>query len=247
MKKIISLLICIITICFVFTSCAEEQIPTIVIENYTSTATAKPQNGEAKFIVKASNDGMYDFTLEKKDAEEWNFKFCILNEENVNVTGEIYIHSTEWVSRSVFLQKGDYTLVVFGDEVDKDIVLSIDVVNYFEDNEAVLTQTEEITAPVTLAFNALNREEKEVKISLDGNQSTLSFSAFGTGDYYEYEQQFNLRIVDEQGEEVFASFDMAVEENVYEGTYKVDVTGFKGEYTAFISAYDTCTVAIYID
>ncbi len=246
MKKFISLLICLITVCLVFTSCEKAETPTLVIENHTVSATAKPINNEAKFNVTAQQDGMYSFTLEKNNTIDWDFSFYILNENGKKVTGDMTIHSTEWIKRNVFLQKGNYTLVVFGDEVNKKINLYIDVVNYYKNSEAVLTQKGEITAPAILAFDALNTQEKEVKFTLDGSKSRLSFTAFGTGSYYDYCQQFTAKIINEKGEVVFYTPDESSDEYVYEDNYVVDVTGIKGDFTALVSSNDNCTVSIDI-
>ncbi len=247
MKRSIALFICLFMLILTFSACSNEvEAPTMEIGYSTASSTAKFVDGEARFNVIAPKDGMYDFLVGEENADEWECSFYLLDENGEKITGDIRIHSTEWSQRSVFLPKGNYTLVAFGGDLKKRVNCSIDTVVLYEDNEVVLKQDGEISAPTMLGFNALNSEERAVKITLDGTQEKLVFDAYGTGSYYDYSQQFTLKIIDEKGNAVLQNPDDSVEENTFEGNYHIDVTGLKGEYTAYIQANDSCVITVEI-
>ncbi len=247
MKKISCVFICLIMLLLTFSACSNDvEIPTLEINNSTVSATSKIIDGEARFNVVAPSDGMYDFFVGEHNADEWTCNFYLLNENNEKVTGDININSTEWVKRSVFLTKGNYTLVAFGEHIKNKVDCSIDVITFYEDNEVVLTQDGEISAPALIGFNALNTQEKTVKFTLDGSQEKLVFDAYGSGTYYDSSQQFSLKITDKNGEIVLYDPDFALDEYIFEGSYYVDAAGLQGEYTAHIQANDSCVITIDI-
>lgn len=169
---------------------------------------------------------------------EGNCDFWIENLNGENITGEINILGTEWGCRRAFLPAGDYILKV----INIDSVASCKIFTDRTVEDVFLEEADDLTAPVTLGFTALEYRENTIRFNTaDGEK--LVVKPLGAGNYYEYEHTVEVIIKDAQGNIVATSED---ECDPWFGTYVFEFEGYSGEYTATIATQSSCIVDVEI-
>ncbi len=234
-----------ISVAWAFAAEAGEPVP-VGLGN-SASAAAIDENGEARFSFHADYDAIYSFYCAEACVDESDCRFYIENAEGEKVTGEIDVHGTEWAWRDAFLTWGDYTIVVYGDYVSA--VAECRVVMEKEFPYTVFEQEGELTAPVNLGFNASETDEKTVKFTADGSEKYLCIESAGTGDYYEYEQSYTLKITDAEGNVVLYDTDLVYSpDNDFNvcGDHRFNLSGLKGEYTVTVQAWASCVISVSV-
>ncbi len=232
-----------VSICWAFAPDTDEAIP-VWLDNNRSFAARVDKDGKAKFSFYADYDAVYNFFCGEACVPESDCEFYIEDENGQKITGDINIHGTEWAWRRVFLPAGQYTITVFNDTVSA--VAECNVVMEKEYDEVVFEQDGELSLPVNFGFNAICNKEKTVKFTADGTSKKLVITADGSGNYYEYGQEYTLQITDKNGKVLVFEDDAVMEDDRYSGNQTFDLTGIKGELTVTVQSSDACVINISI-
>lgn len=197
-----------------------------------SNAAIADENGEAKFSLITDSHGVYNVTPTEACIYECDCTFRIENENGENVSGDLSIHGTEWISRVVFLPKGNYTVIV--SEIDA--VASCTVKKIGDGENVILEDEENLTVPVTYGFTLLNNGERHAKFTADGTANSLYVVTGGSNTFYDSVHTVEAVITDSEGNVVL--------EETCEDIHKIDISEYSGEYTITIIPNGTCVVEI---
>ncbi len=199
------------------------------VETDRPTAAAADKNGIALFKLCVDEDGVYDIKVNEGCYYDGDYNFQIKNKNGENVTDKIFIHSNEWISRMVFLEKGEYTISV--DSVFSVAVCQVSVVEKYED----VSVENDITLPATVGFNAIHNDEKRVTFDAD-NRDVINIRAIGSETYYDSFQTVDYRIVDSEG--------AVVNEGLIEESEQINISALDGRYTLILLSQGSCVVEI---
>ena len=237
-----------VSVCWAFAPDTDD-IPALSLDSKNPAVARVNESGQSKFSFHADYDAVYSFFCAEACVPESDCVFYIENDKGEKVTGDLVIHATEWASRNAFLTAGNYTITVFGDYLKAVASCKAQMKEKFDD--VVLKQDGELNVPVNLGFNAVNFEEKTVKFTSDGSQKYLSVNSTGAGDYYEYEQEYTLKITDSSGKVLFYDTDTTYlngdDDFSVSGDHRFDLTGITGEITVSVKTADSCVVSVNVE
>ena len=186
----------------------------------------------ANFSIKIEKDGIYNITCAEGALPECDCNFSVIDKNGVSVTGEIFIHTNEWISRKAFLPKGEYVINVR--DVTAVATCNVEETKSFEN--IVLAGDKNLKLPVDIGFTAEKKEATTVTFTPSGK--TLIASADGSGTYYDSEQPFEIKIADSNGKTVI--------EEECEGSGSWDISNFSGEHTITVTAKESCVVSLSV-
>lgn len=195
-------------------------------------SATRVKSGNANFTFSLDENSLISVTPLEACTYETDCDFYIKDASGEKVTDDIMIHGTEWISRKVFLPKGDYTVVVTGlrkvaacsikaEKVYKDIILSSETVGEL---------------PVVFGYTSKNKGERKVKFNADG-MDAIVVKPDGVNTYYDCEQAVEVKLLDGTG--------TAVITETCEGETNIDVSKLNGEYTLIVTADETCVVEVF--
>lgn len=194
-------------------------------------ALAADENGEAEFTLSVDTPSLVKITPAEACVYECDCVFRVENGKEEKITDALSIHGTEWISRKVFLEKGDYTVTV--GEISAvaccEFVTEKTYENLSQDGESADGQT------VVFGFNGIDNNVKTARFTAEG-ENYLAVEAQGTDTYYDSMHSVNVVITDSVGNVVLEE---CVEENS-----RIDISGYSGEYEAAVSANGSCVVEI---
>ncbi len=199
-----------------------------------SVAALADENGQATFSFTAEKQGIYSFTPTEACTYEWDGSFRVENADGEDVAGELSIHGTEWISRSVFLPEGEYTVTV--SELSAVACCSVKLASNCE--EAVLENKEGQTVPVQFGFTLPTSGERVAKLTADGSSKSLMVVSGGSDTYYDSVHTANVKITDAEGN--------VIAEEICEEFLKIDISEYSGEYTVTVSASGSCVVELIL-
>lgn len=162
---------------------------------------------------------------------EGSCTFYVKNSSGKRVTDDIAIETTEWISRKVFLPKGNYTIVVMG----VDAVATCEVTTNATYNDIELSQASDIKLPATFGFTKQNAGKRTVKFTPTSSQKTLIVDPDGVNTYYDSSQTVDVTVTDSKGNTV---------EETCEGKTSVDISSLSGTLTVSFTVSDSCVVKL---
>ena len=213
---------------------APESDETVVLEVDKNVAVIADENGQAEFSFTTEENAIYTITPTEACTYEWDGSFIIKNAEGKDVAGELDIHGTEWVSRSVFLPEGEYTVTVSG----LSAIACCKVTLNASCKEAVIDNEEGMTVPIQYGFTLINNSTRVAKLNVDGSKNRLMIFSAGTETYYDRVHTANVTITDADGNVVC--------EEVCEEFCRIDISEYSGEYTVTVSASGSCVVELVL-
>lgn len=194
----------------------------VALKEGKRVAAKADRDGKSHFIFEAKQAGLYSFTCAEGAIWESDCSFEVINAKKKSVSGSLMIHGTEWTSRSVFLQKGSYDIVV--SEIQKVATCKVELTDSVKKLTIAGSNTAKV--PTTIGFsNELPQSQKatfEVK-----NKTKLWVNASGSNTYYDSEQPFTMVVKDESGK--------IIAEEEAEGFAVVKLKGLSGKITVEIS------------
>lgn len=211
---------------------APEKADAVKIADGKGGAAVADENGVARFTFVAESAGVYNITPTEACISEYDCTFRIENENGENLSGELMIHGTEWISRVVFLPEGSYTVVV--SEISA--IASCLVKQIGSGENIVFEDKEGLTVPVTFGFTLLNCSERHAKFTADGTAKSLYVVTGGSETYYDSYHSVDVVITDQTGKVVL--------EETCENLHNIDISEFSGEYTITLIPNGTCVVEL---
>lgn len=208
---------------------APENVTVGSVDINRPTTVATDKNGVAFFDFYADKDGIYDVGVAEGCYYDGDYNFQIKNKNGKNVTDKIFIHSNEWISRKVFLEKGEYTISV--DTVFSVAVCKVSVIEKYDD----VIVKDDVTLPSIIGFNAIQNGEKKAVFDA-GSRDFINICAVGSETYYDSVQTVDYRIVDSEG--------TVVNEGCVEENGRIDVSSLEGRHTIIFSSCGSCVVEI---
>ncbi|MBR3969220.1 MAG: hypothetical protein IKJ93_06500 [Clostridia bacterium] len=206
----------------------------VALKEGKSFATKAGRDGESRFTFEAKQSGLYRFTCAEGAVWESDCSFEVINAKKKSVAGSLMIHGTEWTSRSVFLQKGSYDVVVSG--IQKVATCKVELTDSVK--KLTIAGSDTAKAPTTIGFsNELPQSQKatfEVK-----NKTKLWVNASGSNAYYDSEQPFTMVVTDESGK--------IIAEEDAEGFAVVKLKGLSGKITVEISDVGNGIVSLTLE
>lgn len=192
-------------------------------------------SGEAQFSLKVEKPSLYNIYCSEAAVWESDCSFEIYNADGESVTGELAIHSTEWISRKVFLQKGEYE--IHTRDIQGVATITAELMTAYD--QITLAGAAAPTLPATIGFGLGLAASQRATFTLDGSTPELWASAIGTGEYYDSMQTFTLVVRDSAGNEI-------VREDVEDGTM-INLAGRTGTHTVEISNAGNSVVTLLLD
>ena len=203
----------------------------VYMESGKKYAVAADEYGEAEFAFSVDTPSLVRITPAEACVYECDCVFWIENDKGEKTTDMLSIHGTEWISRKVFLEKGDYTVRV--SEISAvaccEFVIEKAYENLSRDGESADGQA------VVFGFNGIDNSVKTACFTADG-ENYLSVEAQGTDTYYDSVHAVKVMIADSVGNIVF--------DECVEGDSRIDISGYSGEYKVAVSANGSCVVEI---
>lgn len=197
----------------------------------TLSAAVVDDNGCAQFFLRAEKDGIYEFRPAEACLSEGDCYFTVINSDGEGVTEELMVHSTEWISRLVFLKKGDYIVKVSSVSA----VASCEV-NLRQEYSDVDMNGEPVgTLPATVGFDKLHQNARTFTFNADGITS-ISIEAIGSETYYDSMQTAEYTIRDNPGQIILQD---SVEESGV-----IDVAALNGIHTMELVSTGSCVIEI---
>ncbi len=193
--------------------------------------TAVAEDGKAVFALTVEKTGLYDLFATEACTYEWDCRFRITDSNGTAVTGDVVIHGSEWSSRKVFLQPGDYTVTVEG-------LQAIGLCRAMQGtvyDVPVVTDAEPHTLPVTLGFNAGMEGVRTVTLPATDKDVEIAFAADGAGSYYDSVQGAEVKITGPAG---------VVYEEYVEDASTIAVQAHDKDYTMTVTTNDSCVVTL---
>ena len=197
----------------------------------TLSAAVVDDVGCAQFFFRAEKDGVYEFKPTEACVSECDCYFTVINSNGESVTEELMIHSTEWISRLVFLKKGDYSVKV--SSVSAVVCCEVNLKQEFANVDVNGEQNG--TLPATVGFDKLHQDSRTFTFNADGITG-ISIEASGSGTYYDSMQTAEYIIRDDLGQPVLQD---SVEES---GT--IDVADLNGICTLELFSTGSCVIEI---
>ena len=223
---------------FVSWAYAEDNYEPVDIEYEISSAAAADENGVARFKLYIDKPSLVRILPAEACINESDCSFYVETSDGKRVTGDLSIHGTEWASRLVFLDRGEYIIVVNGIKA----VASCNAIIEKSYTAIQLDDTDGMTVPVVFGLNALNNGERTAKFTADGSEKYLVVEAKGEGTFYDSVHYVDITVTDENGT-VVAQSD---EEDCVSDETRFDISQFKGEYTVTLSTGGSCVVEISV-
>lgn len=219
-----------ITLSWAFAKQSDEPVELTLSQN---SAAVADKNGNANYYFTAEKAGIYNVTPTEACIYECDCSFYIENENGENVSGDLSIHGTEWVSRNVFLPEGKYKIII--SEIKS--VATCLIKKLTETENVVLENKENIILPVTYGFTLLNNSERTVTFNGDGLQKSLCIETNGSDTFYDTVHTVEVIITDSKGNIIW--------QEICEEICEIDITKYKGEHTIKIIPNGTCMVKIF--
>lgn len=194
-------------------------------------SVTKVNNGEAVFSFSLSVASLISVAPAEACAYETDCYFYIKNSSGEKMTDSIMIHGTEWISRKVFLPKGEYTIIVT--ELNSVAICNVKTEATFDN--AGLSGDVVSGLPAVFGFTSLSKGERKVKFNADGIDK-LVIKADGVNTYYDSEQTAEIKVIDSNG-------NTAITETC-EGEQSIDISALSGECTVIITADGSCVVEV---
>lgn len=217
---------------------AADNYEPVEIDYETISAAAADKNGTARFKLYVDKASLVRISPAEACVYDSDCSFYVETADGEKVTGDLSIHGTEWGSRLVFLDKGEYVLVVNEIKAVASCIVAIE-----KSYTAIqLDDTDGMTVPVIFGLNALNNGERTVRFTADGSQEYLVINTRGDGTFYESIHYVDVVITDESGN-IVAQSD---EEDCVSDETRIDISGLRGEYTATLSTGGSCVIEISV-
>lgn len=199
-------------------------------------AAVADENGTARFSLCVDTASLIRIFPAEACVYESDCSFYVETSNGEKVTDELNIHGTEWTSRLVFLEEGEYSVVVNG--VASVALCGIKIEESYA--EIQLDNSEGTTLPVVFGFNAVKPEKRSAKFTADGSEKYLVINARGEDTYYDSVHYVEAVITDASGNVVARSESDVSDETI------TDISSLEGEYTVTISAEGSCAVEISV-
>lgn len=197
-------------------------------------AVVVDDKGNAQFTVEIEKAGLYSIMPSEGCIFECDCGVEVKDSQGKKVVGNLFIHGSEWISRTVFLQKGSYIIAI--NNLNAVATCSIKEQETFE---AIVLQGEKAEVPAVLGFSENSLGPVEATLQADESKTRLTASACGTDSYYDYEQGFNLLVKDGSGKVVL--------EEECEGSGSWDISKWKGKYTIVVTASGNSVVKLNVE
>ncbi len=228
MKKTSLMLVLVIFITVFFTCCSKTGDVEMVLGE-KSTVLAD-ESGKAEFTFILQKPSIVNIAPAKANADDYDCYFYIENENGEREIDETFIHSTEWISRKVFLPAGRHKVVVT--ELDSFVTCLVTEEKSFDN--VILEDKDDIKAPATVGFYNLNAGARKIKVAPQNNEKYLCIEFDGINSYYDTDQGYEIKIIDKNGK--------AVVDEYAEWIVKYDLSKFGGECVLEING-DTSGIA----
>ena len=206
--------------------------------NPVSAATAD-ENGISRFSLYVSKASLIRIAPTEACIYDGNCSFYVETAEGEKVTGDLSIVGTEWASRLVFLDEGEYIIVVSGIQSVASCRVAIEKTY----TAICLDDADGMTVPVIFGLNALNNGERRVKFTADSSPKYLVFETKGEGTFYDSVHCINVVITDANGNIVARTDE---EEDGVSDETRIDISALSGEYTATVSTGGSCVIEVAI-
>ena len=192
-------------------------------ENQISVAEVK-ENKKAEFEFSAEKSGIYSIECSEACMSEYDCYFTVFDSDNNPIADKLFIHSNEWISRKVFLPKGEYKITV--EDVFAVATCTVKTEKIFEN--VASENDENLKLPLKIGFVA--DENNSVTAEFEAQSGKLVATASGTDTYYDSEQDFKIEITDKNGnillrEEYEGSMEWNIPESFGKGFVKLTLEG----------------------
>lgn len=208
------------------------------IDYETDFAAAADKNGTARFRLYVDKASLIKISPAEACVYDSDCSFHVETADGEKVSGDLSIHGTEWASRLVFLDRGEYIIVVNGIKA----VASCKAVVEKSYTAIQLDDTKGMTVPVVFGLNALNNGERTVKLTADSSPKYLVIETRGEGTFYDSVHYVDTVITDASGN-IVAQSD---EEDCVSDETRIDISDLNGEYTVTLSTGGSCAIEISV-
>lgn len=217
---------------------AADNYEPVDIDFETDFAAAADKNGTAHFKLYVDKASLIRISPTEACVYDSDCSFYVETANGEKVSGDLSIHGTEWASRLVFLDKGEYVIVV--NEISA--VASCRATIEKSYTAIQLDDADGMTVPVIFGLNALNNGERTVKFTANGTPKYLVVDTRGEGTFYDSVHYVDVVITDSNGNVVAQT----EEDDCVSDEIRIDISEFSGEYTVTLSTGGSCVTEISV-
>lgn len=224
-------------ICLSWAYAADNYEP-VDIDFETDFAAAADKNGTARFKLYVDKASLIRISPSEACVYDSDCSFYVETADGKKITGDLSIHGTEWGSRLVFLDTGEYVIAVNGISAVASCRATVE-----KSYSAIrLDDAEGMTVPVIFGLNALNNGERTVKFTADGTPKYLVVDTRGEGTFYDSVHYVDVTVTDANGNVAIQSD----KEDCVSDEMRFDVSELSGEYTVTLSTGGSCVIEISV-
>ena len=196
------------------------------------TAAMADDKGVTRFPLTVEKPSLVKLFPAAACQGDYDCTFTVTDADGKAVAEDLTIHSNEWISRTVYLPAGAYTVTVSG--ISGMVTYRYEIMKTYAEED--LSADTVASLPALFGFTARTVGKRTVTFTPDADTKYLIVTVNGSDNYYDSTQIATVTVTDAKGNDVH--------EGEAEGEYWVDIDRYHYPLTVTVEAHNSCVAEL---